>query len=81
METVGALSFNREKVLGHGRPGTNVFSGFYEKSKKVAIKRILRRTFKDDEIMGNREVKLMEKAGKHPYILRFICTEIDRDFM
>lgn len=96
MKTVGKLSYDHTKILGKGSKGTFVFGGFYEnptiigiavdddnKSKKqVAIKRIQRTDFSgNDDIFTNHEVVLMQKAGDHPNILRYIWSEKDDIFM
>ena len=88
---VGKLSFanQKENIVGQSSKGTIVFKGFYYEDhgnqdgnkKQVAIKRIQRLTIDDDEIIGNHEVGLMQKAGKHPNILRYICFEKDEDFV
>ena len=90
MKTVGKLSYDHTKILGQGSKGTFVFGGFYEsavdddnKSKKqVAIKRIQRTDFSEnDDIFTNHEVLLMQKAGNHPNILRYVWSEKDDIFM
>lgn len=81
---VGKLSFDQGKVLGQGSFGTLVFNGFLSESSNsmpVAVKRVVKR--RDDvNIDGMQsEVKLMEKAGDHPNILRYIHTEMNSDYL
>lgn len=93
-KTVGKLSFanSKENIIGKGSKGTIVFKGFYykdpatlggdeENKKQVAIKRMQKLLLKNDEISGNHEVELMQKAEKHENILRCICFEKDEEFV
>ena len=91
MKKVGdKLSYDPKTILGRGSFGI-VFKGLLESKMginsnsrgsiktAVAVKR-----FQNSEIEAislQREVLLMQRAGDHPNILRYICTEKDDDFM
>lgn len=92
MKKVGdQLSYDPKNILGRGSFGI-VFKGHLESKmgnnrnssrgsdkRAVAVKR-----FQNSEIEAialQREVVLMQRAGDHPNILRYICTEKDDDFM
>lgn len=80
---VGKVNYYIDKVIGRGSFGT-VFSGrleglFEEERKSVAVKRVERGRV--DESLIKREVELMKKANDHPYILRYFCTETDKNFL
>ncbi len=60
--------------------GANVYLGFFEKTKPVAVKRIVR-----DCVTGlldfQEETKLMLKLSGHPNILQYYCTEKNEYFL
>ena len=80
---VGKLTYDHDQIIGKGVHCSLVYSGFYQgKSigirKPVAVKRPLRSR---DDSGVQQEVAIIQKASGHPNILRYICTEIDRDFL
>lgn len=89
MTKVGKLSIDKGEKLGQGRFGT-VFEGTYSysgsifrtsKITPVAVKRVLRTQLDEDEFFIQREVELMRESGDHPNILRYVCTEMNDDFL
>ncbi len=77
------LSYNEDIKLGRGS-FSYVYQGILENddgssSKTVAVKRIL--NSEQDSPFVQREVELMQMAGDHPNILRYICTEKDEYFV
>ena len=83
--SVGKLNFvqSEKTTLGKGSYGTTVFSGFHttsdSESVPVAIKRIIKTHTEVESVV--REVKLMQKAGDHPNILRVIDIGMNDDFL
>jgi len=81
---IGKLKYYSDKIIGQGNFGT-VFSGILRggvhggDNKPVAVKRLERSRV--DESLIQREVELMIKACDHPNILRYICTEMNGDFL
>uniref|UniRef100_A0A4W3JZU1 non-specific serine/threonine protein kinase n=1 Tax=Callorhinchus milii TaxID=7868 RepID=A0A4W3JZU1_CALMI len=73
--TVGKISFNPKDVLGHGAEGTIVFKGRFD-DRSVAVKRILPECFS----FADREVCLLRESDEHPNVIRYFCTEKDRQF-
>ncbi|XP_062392868.1 serine/threonine-protein kinase/endoribonuclease IRE1 [Sardina pilchardus] len=73
--TVGKISFNPSEVLGHGTEGTFVFKGRFD-GRKVAVKRILPECVE----FAEREVQLLRESDEHPNVIRYFCTERDRQF-
>uniref|UniRef100_A0A803K5E8 Serine/threonine-protein kinase/endoribonuclease IRE1 n=2 Tax=Xenopus tropicalis TaxID=8364 RepID=A0A803K5E8_XENTR len=73
--TVGKISFNPREVLGHGAEGTIVYRGHFD-SRDVAVKRILPECFS----FADREVQLLRESDEHPNVIRYFCTERDRQF-
>lgn len=68
-------------MIGQGSFGLGVYEGYYGGIKeKVAIKRFIR-TFIIKESTIKQEMDLMEKANKHPNILRYIGFDTSDDFM
>ena len=72
---VGKINFNTQNVLGKGCEGTFVFRGMFEK-REVAVKRILPGCF----TLADREVTLLRESDAHENVVRYFCTEQDRQF-
>uniref|UniRef100_A0A671LQQ4 Serine/threonine-protein kinase/endoribonuclease IRE1 n=1 Tax=Sinocyclocheilus anshuiensis TaxID=1608454 RepID=A0A671LQQ4_9TELE len=72
---VGKISFSPAEVLGHGTEGTFVFRGHFD-SRRVAVKRILPECVE----FAEREVQLLRESDEHPNVIRYFCTERDRQF-
>uniref|UniRef100_A0A8C5JDN5 Serine/threonine-protein kinase/endoribonuclease IRE1 n=1 Tax=Junco hyemalis TaxID=40217 RepID=A0A8C5JDN5_JUNHY len=72
---VGKISFNPKDVLGHGAEGTIVYRGSFD-NRDVAVKRILPECFS----FADREVRLLRESDEHPNVIRYFCTERDRQF-
>uniref|UniRef100_UPI00398F4252 serine/threonine-protein kinase/endoribonuclease IRE1 isoform X2 n=1 Tax=Pristiophorus japonicus TaxID=55135 RepID=UPI00398F4252 len=73
--TIGKISFSPKDVLGHGAEGTFVFRGSFD-NRNVAVKRILRECFN----FADREVQLLRESDEHPNVIRYFCTERDKQF-
>uniref|UniRef100_A0A8C8A984 Serine/threonine-protein kinase/endoribonuclease IRE1 n=1 Tax=Otus sunia TaxID=257818 RepID=A0A8C8A984_9STRI len=72
---VGKISFNPKDVLGHGAGGTFVFRGQFD-GRNVAVKRLLPECFH----LVDREVQLLRESDEHPHVVRYFCTEKDKQF-
>ncbi|XP_035254246.1 serine/threonine-protein kinase/endoribonuclease IRE1-like, partial [Anguilla anguilla] len=72
---VGNISFSPKNVLGHGAEGTIVYKGQFD-NRPVAVKRILPECFS----FADREVQLLRESDEHPNVIRYFCTEKDRQF-
>ncbi|XP_067612639.1 serine/threonine-protein kinase/endoribonuclease IRE1 [Eurosta solidaginis] len=72
---VGKISFNSNEVLGKGCEGTFVFKGTFEE-RSVAVKRLLPECF----TFADREVALLRESDAHENVVRYFCTEQDRQF-
>lgn len=72
---VGKISFDPNAVLGKGCEGTFVFKGTFEK-RNVAVKRLLPECF----TLADREVALLRESDAHENVVRYFCTEQDRQF-
>uniref|UniRef100_A0A8C9VF40 Serine/threonine-protein kinase/endoribonuclease IRE1 n=1 Tax=Scleropages formosus TaxID=113540 RepID=A0A8C9VF40_SCLFO len=72
---VGNITFNPKNVLGHGAEGTIVYKGQFD-SRPVAVKRILPECFS----FADREVQLLRESDEHPNVIRYFCTEKERQF-
>ncbi|XP_051888803.1 serine/threonine-protein kinase/endoribonuclease IRE1-like [Pristis pectinata] len=72
---VGKIVFHPKDVLGHGAEGTIVFKGMFD-DRHVAVKRILPECFS----FADREVQLLRESDEHPNVIRYFCTEKDRQF-
>ncbi|XP_069785910.1 serine/threonine-protein kinase/endoribonuclease IRE1 isoform X2 [Narcine bancroftii] len=72
---VGKIVFHPKNVLGHGAEGTIVFKGKFD-DRYVAVKRILPECFS----FADREVQLLRESDEHPNVIRYFCTEKDRQF-
>ncbi|XP_033897133.3 serine/threonine-protein kinase/endoribonuclease IRE1-like [Acipenser ruthenus] len=72
---VGNIAFNPKQVLGHGAEGTIVYKGRFD-NRGVAVKRILPECFS----FADREVQLLRESDEHPNVIRYFCTEKDRQF-
>ncbi|KAL2101092.1 hypothetical protein ACEWY4_002853 [Coilia grayii] len=72
---VGNITFNPRSVLGHGAEGTIVYRGQFD-NRAVAVKRILPECFS----FADREVQLLRESDEHPNVIRYFCTERDRQF-
>ncbi|KAI5090279.1 serine/threonine-protein kinase/endoribonuclease IRE2 isoform X1, partial [Silurus meridionalis] len=73
---VGKISFSPAEVLGHGTEGTFVFRGHFD-GRHVAVKRILPECVE----FAEREVQLLRESDEHPNVIRYFCTERDRQFI
>ena len=71
------LHYKPSKILGSGG-NAYVFSGHFEKTKAVAVKRIDRAS-----LLGNifEEAKLMLNMDDHINIIRYYCSETDANFV
>ncbi|KRK02892.1 serine/threonine-protein kinase/endoribonuclease IRE1 [Drosophila yakuba] len=72
---VGKISFSTNEVLGKGCEGTFVFKGTFEE-RFVAVKRLLPECF----TFADREVALLRESDAHENVVRYFCTEQDRQF-
>uniref|UniRef100_A0A4W5R8Z4 Serine/threonine-protein kinase/endoribonuclease IRE1 n=1 Tax=Hucho hucho TaxID=62062 RepID=A0A4W5R8Z4_9TELE len=72
---VGKITFRPKNVLGHGAEGTIVYKGQFD-NRSVAVKRILPECFS----FADREVDLLRESDEHPNVIRYFCTERDRQF-
>lgn len=72
---IGKITFNPRNVLGKGCEGTFVFRGTFEK-RDVAVKRLLPDCF----TLADREVSLLRESDTHENVVRYFCTEADRQF-
>ncbi|XP_057371090.1 serine/threonine-protein kinase/endoribonuclease IRE1-like [Daphnia carinata] len=72
---VGKMLFNPVEILGKGCDGTFVYKGLYD-SRDVAVKRLLPECF----MVADREVALLRESDAHPNVIRYFCTEQDRQF-
>jgi serine/threonine-protein kinase/endoribonuclease IRE1 len=72
---IGKISFSPKDVLGKGCEGTFVFKGNFEK-REVAVKRLLPECF----TLADREVALLRESDTHENVVRYFCTESDRQF-
>lgn len=72
---VGKIIFNSNEVLGKGCEGTFVFKGTFEE-RNVAVKRLLPECF----TLADREVALLRESDEHVNVVRYFCTEQDRQF-
>uniref|UniRef100_A0A3B3RS14 Serine/threonine-protein kinase/endoribonuclease IRE1 n=2 Tax=Paramormyrops kingsleyae TaxID=1676925 RepID=A0A3B3RS14_9TELE len=72
---VGNITFNPKNVLGHGAEGTIVYKGKFD-DRPVAVKRILPECFS----FADREVQLLRESDEHPNVIRYFCTEKERQF-
>ncbi|KAM8824539.1 serine/threonine-protein kinase/endoribonuclease IRE1 isoform 1-T1 [Synchiropus picturatus] len=72
---VGNITFQPKQVLGHGAEGTIVYRGQFD-NRPVAVKRILPECFS----FADREVQLLRESDEHPNVIRYFCTERDRQF-
>nr|ALD61275.1 inositol-requiring enzyme-1 [Tachysurus fulvidraco] len=72
---IGNITFNPRNVLGHGAEGTIVYRGNFD-NRQVAVKRILPECFS----FADREVQLLRESDEHPNVIRYFCTERDRQF-
>lgn len=72
---VGNITFKPKDVLGHGAEGTIVYRGQFD-NRPVAVKRILPECFS----FADREVQLLRESDEHPNVIRYFCTERDRQF-
>lgn len=72
---VGKIKFNSDEILGKGCEGTFVFKGEYD-NRDVAVKRLLPECF----TFADREVDLLRESDQHPNVIRYYCTEQDKQF-
>ncbi|KAF4532401.1 hypothetical protein B566_EDAN003853 [Ephemera danica] len=72
---VGKIELFPDQVLGRGCEGTFVFHGRFE-GRPVAVKRLLPECF----TVADREVDLLRESDEHPNVIRYFCTEKDRQF-
>jgi serine/threonine-protein kinase/endoribonuclease IRE1 len=69
------MLFNPSEILGKGCDGTFVYKGLYDR-RDVAVKRLLPDCF----MVADREVALLRESDAHPNVIRYFCTEQDRQF-
>lgn len=72
---VGKICFKPNEVIGKGCEGTFVFKGTFEQ-RDVAVKRLLPECF----TLADREVALLRESDTHENVVRYFCTEQDRQF-
>ncbi|XP_059472243.1 serine/threonine-protein kinase/endoribonuclease IRE1 [Neocloeon triangulifer] len=72
---IGKIELIPNQVLGRGCEGTFVFHGRFE-GRPVAVKRLLPECF----TVADREVDLLRESDEHPNVIRYFCTEKDRQF-
>uniref|UniRef100_A0A672H7U4 non-specific serine/threonine protein kinase n=1 Tax=Salarias fasciatus TaxID=181472 RepID=A0A672H7U4_SALFA len=78
---VGNITFHPKEVLGHVDFYCNVafplfpIRGQFD-NRQVAVKRILPECFS----FADREVQLLRESDEHPNVIRYFCTERDRQF-
>lgn len=72
---VGKISFHTDNVLGKGCEGTFVFRGEFD-GRAVAVKRLLPECF----TVADREVCLLRESDTHAHVVRYFCTEQDKQF-
>ncbi|KAJ2946162.1 hypothetical protein O0L34_g5095 [Tuta absoluta] len=72
---IGRISFNTDAVLGKGCEGTFVYRGTFDK-RAVAVKRLLPECF----TFADREVALLRESDAHAHVVRYYCTERDKQF-
>lgn len=72
---VGKICYSSTELLGKGCEGTFVFKGTFEE-RNVAVKRLLPECF----TLADREVTLLRESDEHANVVRYFCTEQDRQF-
>ncbi|XP_028168427.1 serine/threonine-protein kinase/endoribonuclease IRE1 isoform X2 [Ostrinia furnacalis] len=72
---IGKISFHTDQVLGKGCEGTFVYRGTFDK-RDVAVKRLLPECF----TFADREVALLRESDAHAHVVRYYCTERDKQF-
>ncbi|CAB3368428.1 Hypothetical predicted protein [Cloeon dipterum] len=72
---VGKIELYPSQILGKGCEGTFVFNGKFD-GRPVAVKRLLPDCFS----VADREVDLLRESDEHPNVIRYFCTEKDRQF-
>lgn len=72
---VGKIIFDPSGILGRGCEGTTVFKGKFDE-RDVAVKRILPECFS----FADREVELLRESDEHANVIRYFCTEEDKQF-
>ncbi|KAL0892911.1 hypothetical protein ABMA27_014590 [Loxostege sticticalis] len=72
---IGKISFHTNQVLGKGCEGTFVYRGTFDK-RDVAVKRLLPECF----TFADREVALLRESDAHAHVVRYYCTERDKQF-
>ena len=75
---MGKVSFYPDTTIGKGHFGS-VFSGKLDGAQEVAIKRIEKVLLDFPLII--REAELMMQLKNHSNVLRYICCEVDNDFL
>uniref|UniRef100_A0A8C5FB98 non-specific serine/threonine protein kinase n=1 Tax=Gadus morhua TaxID=8049 RepID=A0A8C5FB98_GADMO len=68
---IGKITFRPRNVLGHVLESEGQFD-----NRQVAVKRILPECFS----FADREVQLLRESDEHPNVIRYFCTERDRQF-
>ncbi|CAG4980142.1 unnamed protein product [Colias eurytheme] len=72
---IGKISFYTDQILGKGCEGTFVYRGTFDK-RAVAVKRLLPECF----TFADREVALLRESDAHAHVVRYYCTERDKQF-
>jgi len=76
LKIIGKISFNPNKILGHGCSGTFIFKGLYENAEEIAVKRVLAHNTK----IAYREIDLIHKL-RNDNVIRYYCSEYDTNFI
>lgn len=72
---IGRITFRTDQILGKGCEGTFVYRGTFDK-RDVAVKRLLPECF----TFADREVALLRESDAHANVVRYYCTERDKQF-
>lgn len=73
--TTGFLSFPQPDWLPQTQACSSSCRGMFD-NRDVAVKRILPECFS----FADREVQLLRESDEHPNVIRYFCTERDRQF-
>jgi len=72
---IGQIHYNRQMVLGKGNGGTCVYKGTFD-TRQVAIKRLIN----ENCTFAEREVEMLRAKEEHENVIKYYCTEQDREF-
>lgn len=73
--TIGKITFDPFDLIGKGSEGTSVYRGSFD-NRTVAVKRLLVDCFG----IADKEVRMLRESDNHENIIRYFCTEFDREF-